>query len=86
MINTIEKINPEDAAKLGLVPMGKQHPLRVMIDDMEKGEMLKVPRSEFTWKGQTPALFLRQVEKKGKKRFRLLKMRAEPGWIIERTL
>jgi hypothetical protein len=79
-----EKITREQAAEMRLLPFGKKHPVRALIESLKPGELLHVSRSDFHWKRHTPNFFCRQISKSGKKKFAVLKKVDLSGWVIER--
>jgi hypothetical protein len=78
------KITREQAAAMQLFPFGKKHPVRALIESLEPGELLHISRGDFIWKRHTPNFFCRQISKRGKKRFRMLKKSDRTGWVVER--
>lgn len=79
------KISKEEADKLGRRPFGKKHPVRVAIEDLKKGELLHITRSEFTWKKRTPLFFINQIKKSDPaKKFIIDETKNRLGWVVER--
>ena len=62
------KLKPEEAKNLKLVPFGKKHPVRAMLETLEAGEMLRINKEDFHWKKTTPNFFCKDIEKKFLKR------------------
>jgi len=79
-----KKITKEEAEKMQLLPFGRKHPVRVLINELELGEYLLVSRADFRWKNHTPNLFCRQLMRASKKRFRTWKKADGLGWVIQR--
>lgn len=79
-----QKITDAEAAALKLLPLGKKHPVRILIEDLLPGEKLNVARKDFMWKAKTPSVFCSQVSKAGKAKFRVWKKWDKTGWVIER--
>ena len=79
------RINREEFQKLGSRPIGKKHEVRVAIENMPKGELLHITRSEFTWKKCTPFFFINQIAKTTGKKFVLVETKNRLGWVVERT-
>jgi hypothetical protein len=80
----IKKLSPEERAALPTKKLGKMHPARIAINNMEAGEALQISRSVFTWKNVTPRLFCNQISKKTKKRFEVSALLNNSGWVVER--
>ena len=78
------KITREQAAEMRLLPFGKKHPVRIMIENLQPGELLHVNQADFTWKRHTPNFFCRQLTKKRKGKFAVTKKYDKSGWVIER--
>jgi len=81
----IKIITEAEARQLGIRPFGKKHYLRVLIGQLEKGQILHVPRTDFTWKKQNPNIFIRPLIKSSNKKFTLTNNGNKSGWIIKRT-
>ncbi|MES2620616.1 MAG: hypothetical protein V4615_07180 [Bacteroidota bacterium] len=77
-------ISREEAAKLRLMPFGKKHPVRILIEKLQPGQILHIDRTDFAWKRKTPNFFCRQISKTTKARFEVLK-EGKAGWVIERV-
>jgi hypothetical protein len=78
-------INKEEAGTLPLLPFGKKHPVRVLIEEMKPGQMLRVAQEDFNWKRKTPGSFCHRVSKATGAKFRILKERGKTGWVVERV-
>jgi len=81
----IKIITEAEAKQLGIRPFGKKHYLRVQIGQLEKGQILHVPRADFTWKKQNPNIFIRPLMKATSKKFEVTYTANKSGWIIKRT-
>ena len=78
-------INGEESKKLQLLPFGKKHSIRAMLEMMEPGQLLRISRDDFRWKRKTPNLFCLDIERKTGKKFRTFKERNTRGWVVERV-
>ena len=78
-------INKEEAETLQLLPFGKKHSVRALIEQLKPGQMLHVDRTDFTWKRKTPNFFCRQISENSKARFKVYKAKGKTGWVVERT-
>ena len=65
--------------------IGKKSVERAMIENMEKGECLKVDRSGWKIKRKGPEYLCRKVERASGKRFDVFRLLDKSGWIIERV-
>ena len=79
-----QKITREQAQRLLLLPFGKKHPVRLLIESLQPGELLEISRVDFNWKGKTPNFFCRQIEAGTKAKFKIDKIRGNTGWVVER--
>lgn len=78
------KITEEEAAKLNLAPFGKKHPVRVLLESLEKDEIAHISRAEFNWKHATPNFFLKEIRAKTKRRFTIMNETGTGGWVVKR--
>lgn len=78
------KLTAEEVAKLRLLPFGKKHAIRIMIEKLQPGENLQVIREDFTWKRQTPMRFCREIARSKGSRFEISKMEPFIGWVVTR--
>jgi hypothetical protein len=79
----IKLITREEMNALPLVPNGRKHPIRALLLAMQPGQIIRIGREDFKWKGKTPAIFCSQIEKATKAKFKVLK-EGKVGWVIER--
>jgi hypothetical protein len=79
-----KKITREEAEKIPLQPFGKKHPVRILIEELKPGELLRIDRQDFNWKRHTPNYFCNQIAKRGKAKFKMLKIKTKTGWVVER--
>lgn len=79
-----QKITREQADKLLLLPFGKKHAVRLLIESLLPGELLEISRADFNWKGKTPNFFCKQIEQHSKAKFKIDKIRGKTGWVVER--
>lgn len=77
-------ISKEEAAALGSLPLGKKHAVRILIEKLQPGQVLRVSREDFKWKAKTPNFFCLQISKAGKARFKTFKEPGKDGWVVER--
>jgi hypothetical protein len=77
-------ISKEEAGAMRLLPFGKKHAVRILIEQLKPGQMLKVERGDFSWRGKNPNFFCRQVSKSTKAKFQVMKMPGNTGWVVER--
>jgi len=77
-------ISDEEAAGLKLLPFGRKHAVRILIEQLQPGQKLNVARKDFMWKRKTPAIFCNEVAKSGKAKFRIWKKWDKTGWVVER--
>ena len=77
-------ISKEEAAAIRLLPFGKKHPVRALIEELQPGQFLRVDPQDFKWKGKTPNFFCLQISKAGKARFKTFKEPGKDGWVVER--
>ena len=80
----IKKINKEEKQQLALRPIGKKHPVRAAIEAMEVGDILRVSRAAFRWKGQSPKLFTNAISRDTEKLFEVNIILDNSGWVVER--
>lgn len=80
-----KKISVEEAHKLGLRPFGKKHHVRVLIEQLEIGELLAITRLDFTWKRQTPGRFVHEHERATAKKFTIQKTENGTAWVVTRV-
>ena len=73
-----------DAAHLRLLPFGKKHAVRALIEELQPGELLRIGSEEFLWKRKTPNYFCQQISKATKAKFKVYKEFGKTGWVIER--
>lgn len=78
-------LTEEEAKKLGPRPFGKKHYVRVMLEQLEIGQILYVTRADFTWKKQNPNIFIKPLMKATGKKFEINETANKSGWIIKRT-
>jgi hypothetical protein len=78
-------ITKEEAANIRLLPFGKKHPVRILLEELKPGQLLRIGREDFLWKGKTPSFFCHQISKAGKAKFRVLKEVGKTGWVVERV-
>jgi hypothetical protein len=78
-------ISKDEVDIIGLVPFGKKHAVRILIEDMKPGEMLHIEREDFNWKRKTPSSFCRKVSKNTGAKFRILKQHNKTGWVVGRV-
>ena len=74
-----------EVKQLGTAPLGRKHPVRIWIEQLQAGENLYVKRIDFLWKRQTPSRFVNEIMRAGSKKFTLVKTRNKSGWIVTRT-
>ena len=77
-------INKEEATGLRLLPFGKKHPVRILIENLKPGQMLRIGREDFLWKRKSPQFFCNQISKSTKARFQIFKEAGKAGWVVER--
>lgn len=77
----MEKINQSDLASLKLLKTGKKTAVRVAIEELQVGEILKIEAKD--WNQMKPPGYLcRSLEKTRKRKLR--DTRYDGGWVIER--
>ena len=81
----IKKLTPEELAALRRKKLGKKHPVRTAIEQLEKGEAIQISREDFGWKNLTPKIFCNQLSKKTTKRFEVSALLDNSGWVVERV-
>ena len=79
----IKKLSAEELAAMHLTPLGKKHPVRAMIESLKVGEALKVGYQDFKWKGKSPTIFTKELERKRKGKFSVYKD-GTMGWVVVR--
>ena len=79
-----QKITREEAEKLRLLPFGKKHPIRILIEELKPGELLRISRQDFNWKNRTPNYFCNQITKHSRAKFKMHKIAGKIGWVVER--
>ena len=79
------KITAEEAAQLSLVPFGKKHPVRILLESLENGEIAYISREEFRWKHHTPSFFLKELSKREARKFTIKNETGRGGWVVERV-
>jgi hypothetical protein len=79
-------ISKEEKAAMRLMPFGRKHPVRILLEQMKPGQILRIGREDFLWKRKTPSYFCRQIEKSSKARFTVLKEVGKTGWVVERMV
>ena len=78
------KITEEEAAQLNLITFGKKHPVRILLESLEKGEIAHISRDDFRWKHYTPNVFLKEIKKRTRRKFTILKEYNRSGWVVRR--
>lgn len=78
------KITDEELENYRLLPFGKKHAVRILIEQLKPGENQLISRMDFNWKGQTPNRFCNQIAKTSKKRFIMHKLPDDTGWVVRR--
>jgi len=78
-------ISQEEKAALGPLPFGKKHSIRILIERLKTGQILKVDKADFKWKRKTPNFFCLQLAKKSKARFEMEKLPNKTGWVVTRV-
>lgn len=78
-------VSQEEIAHITLLPFGKKHPVRLMIEKLQPGEMLEISKVDFHWKNRTPACFCKEIAKATKARFEIYKYRSNTGWLVKRV-
>ena len=79
-----KKLSPEEMASVERLPFGRKHSIRIMIERMQPGDMLRIEREDFQWKKKTPGLFCAQISKRTKAKFDINKERGKTSWLVER--
>jgi hypothetical protein len=78
-------LTEEEAAALGGRPFGKKHFVYAWIEEMKAGTSILITRKEFTWRRQTPKIFVNRIMKRTKKKFKVENTKDESGWIVKRV-
>ena len=78
-------VNHEEFEKTGSHPSGRGHFVRRLLMSMQVGQILKVTRAEWNWKGRTPNVLVKDVQKKTDKRFEFSNTGDFKGWFIRRV-
>jgi hypothetical protein len=78
-------ISKEEAGAMPLLPFGRKHAVRILIEGLQPGQVLRIDRSDFTWKRKTPGIVCRVVSKATKAKFRVFKLPNNSGWVVERV-
>ena len=79
-----QKITREQAANFKLLPFGKKHGVRIMIEEMEVGELLMISKADFRWKKSNPNRFCKPISKSTGARFTVKIIAGKVGWVVER--
>ncbi len=75
----------EDVAKqIRTLPFGKKHPVRILLEEMEPGKILRISRQDFSWKRKTPNMFCLEIAKRSKAKFKVRKEHGNTGWVVYR--
>jgi hypothetical protein len=77
-------ISKEEAEGMELMPFGRKHPVRILIEALKPGELLIIDRADFVWKGKTPGIICRAVSKITRAKFKVLNQRYRKGWVVMR--
>jgi hypothetical protein len=77
-------ISKDEANVISTLPMGKKHPVRILIEALKPGEILRIDRADFTWKRKTPGIICRAISRSTKAKFRVFKQPNKAGWLVER--
>lgn len=77
-------ITEDDARLIRTLPFGKKHPVRILLEEMEPGQILRISRQDFNWKGKTPNLLCLQIAKRTKAKFKVRKEHGKTGWVVWR--
>jgi len=78
-------LSEADLVNVSLLPLGKKHPVRALLEVMETDQLLSISRQDFRWKRHTPNLFCKQISKRSAKRFEIWKLADQTGWVVKRT-
>lgn len=78
------KLTPEEKKKMSLRNVGKKHSVRAALEMLEPGEILHITKEEFNWKRKTPAVFFKDIENGGEKKFEILAEKSGRGWVVTR--
>lgn len=78
-------ITEEELARQKQLPMGKVHPVRALIEQLQPGQILSVSRNDFRWRNRTPRQFTNPLQKAGKGKFIVTKQVGDTGWFVRRT-
>ena len=87
-LNTIiptKRLTKEEVEKITLLPFGKKHPVRVLLEQLPVGEFLNISRLDFNWRKQNPNYFITQIKKATGKKFTTYKNADRSGWVVERV-
>lgn len=78
-------LTEEQKNAIRLLPMGKKHGVRIMIERMEVGQHLRISREDFKWKRKTPGMLCLAEAKRSGKDFLVMKEVGKTGWVVTRT-
>ena len=79
----IKKITRTALADINRRPLGKKHPVRLAIEQLQAGEIISIDRTDFTWKGHTPKLITNQISRRTGATFAVSWLSDKSGWIVE---
>jgi len=77
-------LNEADLINVSLLPFGKKHPVRALLETMKTGQLLSISRQDFRWKKHTPNLFCKQISRNSEKKFEIWKLADRTGWVVKR--
>lgn len=79
-----KRLKKEDLAGMDVLPFGKKHPVRSLIEALEPEEVLRISRLDFNWHRQTPSRFCNEISKRTNKKFQIWKQTNRHGWVVQR--
>lgn len=78
-------IDEAEFNRIGVIPAGRGHWLRLCMKGMNVGQVYKVERSEWDWLNKTPNVIVKDLNNKGPMQFELFKAADHSGWLIRRV-
>jgi hypothetical protein len=78
-------LTPEELSAIKKRQLGKKHPVRIAIEQLEPQQAVQISRKEFTWRQRTPRVFCNELSKKTNKRFTISALLDNSGWIVQRV-
>ena len=77
-------MDEEEALRIGILPAGKGHWVRLKMRELEAGQYLPISRADWNRVNKTPNEIVKNENEKGGKQYELLQMADLSGWFVKR--